>query len=103
MGVVISSSFLRSSTFLPLIVSLLRIHYLEAYSSEGGMSETALKQAVSLNETDFRAALEALKSHDILCEQNNHIYYTVPLMRRWVQMKQPLDHASHLKRGGTAS
>jgi len=32
MGVVISSSFLRSSTFLPLIVSLLRILYLEAYS-----------------------------------------------------------------------
>ncbi len=32
MGVVISSSFLRSSTFLPFIVSLLRIHYLEAYS-----------------------------------------------------------------------
>jgi len=32
MGVVISSSFLRSSTSLPLIVSLLRIFYLEAYS-----------------------------------------------------------------------
>jgi transposase len=29
--VVISSTFLRSSTFLPLIVSHLRIHYLEAY------------------------------------------------------------------------
>ena len=32
MGVVISSTFLRSSTFLPLILSLLRIPYLEAYS-----------------------------------------------------------------------
>src|SRR6266566_6686020 len=32
MGVVISSSFLRSSTSLPLIVSHLRILYLEAYS-----------------------------------------------------------------------
>src|SRR5258706_207570 len=32
MGVLISSSFLRSSTFLPLIVSHLRIFYLEAYS-----------------------------------------------------------------------
>src|SRR2546425_487096 len=31
MGVVISSSFLRSSTLLPLIVSRLRIPYLEAY------------------------------------------------------------------------
>src|SRR6266699_3071527 len=31
MGVVISSSFLRSSTVLPLIVSHLRIFYLEAY------------------------------------------------------------------------
>ncbi len=33
MGVVISFYFLRSSTFLPLIVSHLRIPYLEAYSS----------------------------------------------------------------------
>ena len=34
MGVVISSSFLRSSTSLPLIVSHLRIFYLEAYILE---------------------------------------------------------------------
>jgi hypothetical protein len=35
MGAVISSSFLRSSTFLPLMVSHLRIPYLEAYSIFG--------------------------------------------------------------------
>jgi len=52
---------------------------------EDGMDESALRVGTNLDETDFIQSLTALERHDILCRKDNHIYYTVPLMRRWVQ------------------
>jgi hypothetical protein len=52
---------------------------------EDGMEGTVLQATTRLDATDFTYALEALKRHDVLCVRNNRIYYSVPLMNRWVR------------------
>jgi hypothetical protein len=56
---------------------------------EDGMDEPSLHRVVYLNEEGFLQSLSTLERHDILCRKDGRVYYTVPLMRRWIRDIHP--------------
>ncbi len=54
-----------------------------------GMDEPNLREVADLDETIFMKSLQALIHHDVLCNKNGRVHYTVPLMYRWVQNMCP--------------
>ncbi len=109
MGVVISSSFLRSSTFLPLIVPHLRIPYLEAYSlfvngincreyQVAGLSEVILVELS--NEGSESTLQQALVS--LGCDARKLAPYTfaiTPNGRTFLEVKRALEKVGLVVRG----
>src|SRR3989442_1530196 len=92
MGAVISSSFLQSSTSLLLIVSHLRISYLEAYSlplgrqgREGQYSDIPLTKAIgTFSEHFLRAAARKRRKESNTCTQRHYyVNRSNRLMRFW--------------------
>jgi tetratricopeptide (TPR) repeat protein len=66
-------------------VTLLRV----LAKNTDGMDESTLREVADLDETIFMKSLQALIHHDVLCNKNGRVHYTVPLMYRWVQNMCP--------------
>ena len=49
-----------------------------------GLDRNAWQHTSNLDPTAFDAALEALKNHDVVTDENGICCYSVELMRRWV-------------------
>ncbi|MFP4436340.1 MAG: hypothetical protein ACLFVO_03760 [Chloroflexaceae bacterium] len=48
------------------------------------MTLAELAAATAMEPEQVRAALETLRHHDVVAEQEERYHYTVELMRRWV-------------------
>ncbi|MDS4058551.1 MAG: ATP-binding protein, partial [Candidatus Contendobacter sp.] len=55
-----------------------------------GLDRNAWRQTNNLDPATFDAALEALKNHDVVTDENGICRYSVELMRRWIAAQCPL-------------